>query len=184
MDSKSAGYINCVRPHLMKNASMKNVFLIAVLLTLPISSFAKYDVSLIRAQKQRMDTEISRRNKLLDEIGIPKNADTQDTFILSEINFNELSIEYALDSLEAFLLMLNNVEKEKDKLQTEKLVEKFKYSITHICEANKLQMIDLNYGTANQKIKKQIDIQIENARGACYMVRGGAFDGNKFIPIY
>ncbi len=90
---------------------MKAALLFAFLITMPVFAFADYDVTLILAQKNKIEAEINKRNKLLDDIGIPRNPMFTDALTLSNINLNELSVEYELDALSSFLLMLNNVEK-------------------------------------------------------------------------
>ena len=163
---------------------MKRVLLITFLLFLPVCAFADYDVKPIQNLIHKMDAEIIKRNKLVDDIGIPENRMAEDTLVLSDFNLSELSVEFSLDALTDFLLMLNNTEKEKDKTLTKKLIDDFKFHMSNICTADLLQMHSLKFITVNLKIKQEFEVQIENTSTACYMLAGGIFNNKKFTIIY
>jgi hypothetical protein len=154
------------------------------MLFLPVSAFADYDVKPVLAQKQKIDEEIVKRNRLLGNIGIPPNPMFPDSTTLTSFNESELNIEYLLDSLASFLRMLNNIEKVKNPELSKELIENFRKSSVNSCWNNHSQMMFLKLETINPSIRNELDLQLKNAENACYILGGAIQINNKIGVIY
>jgi len=157
---------------------MKKTVTAMLLGVFSMSAFAHYDVKILENQRQKIDTEITTRNQLLDEIK-PKPY-THDMYLLSSVNSYELSTESTLQSLEDFLIFLNKYnDKSNDELKA-KLVD----SLSQICNLQLLEMVAVKENFENEKIKNRIGVQTDNIRDSCHMLGGVVVKDGKLVKVY
>jgi N-acyl-L-homoserine lactone synthetase len=161
---------------------MKKQILAALLLAAAGNASASYNVEPLRAQRARMDSEISARNQLLDRIGF--TARSRDASTLAFINSIELNVEFTLQSLETFLETLNNIQTYKSPAAVALNIEAMRNSLSNICASLTVDIQVERDEVADKRIRDSVNAQIENVRTGCDMVRGTVLKDGKRQFLY
>lgn len=147
-----------------------------------LSAHASYDVSVLKQQRQKIDSQIAERNKIVD--GLKVKLSDNDISLLNSINASELTIEYSVQIVEDFLLSANNSSGVKSKKEFDGVVSDMKFSVASICELQVSSIEADSYSIENSDIKKSIERQIENSRTACDLAKGLIVKDGKSSLLY
>lgn len=114
----------------------------------------------LQQQRAKINDAIDVRNRFLDRIGFVGN--NNDSAELASINGSELTVVYALQSLDDLLTIVDN-----KSATVRGGLKQVGNSMLMICQAQVAQLVSDSAQLDDPRIRKEVGKQVDNVRTAC-----------------
>lgn len=131
---------------------------------------AQYDTTPLENQAHKIEEEINRGNRIYARV--KHTLSSNDIETIGSTSSLEVSAEYELDAVTAFLQTMNRAGGTSFGAKNKAQIQTFKKSLGSICEMLKIRLLAATDEIQNKELKDEMNIQLLNIRAACDMAGG------------